>query len=131
VPAVTRPLYIEQGATFRFGFNWHRANDADPTQPGEAYDLTGWHARMQIRKNQQSPILVDASDTNGKITLGGNTGRIDIVLSDDDTDLLTTKSAQYDLEVEDPDGVVYRLLEGQVTVSPNITQETDDPPVGA
>lgn len=127
--AVVRPLKIEQGATFTLGFVWHQAGpvvDGEVT-PGDPYDLTGWVARMQIRKAQQSPALVDASSTNGKITLGGATGRIDVKLTDEDTDLLTTKTALYDLELENPTGDVFRLLQGPVTVDPNITQEADDP----
>lgn len=129
--AVPRPLYIEQGATFETGFNWHRESTTTPGTAGDPYDLTGCIARMQIRKSQGSPVLVDATTTNGKIVLGTTDGRVDIVLSDDDTDMLTTKSALYDLEIEFPDGRVVRLLQGPVTVDPNITQvDGADPPVG-
>ena len=130
MPAVTKNLYIEQGATFTLGFNWHQEGtpDADglPTA-GAAYDITGATVRMQARKTQQSSILIDASTTNGKITIDGPTGRIDIKLADSDTDLLTYKSAVYDLEIEMASGDVYRLLQGSITVSPNVTQEIDDP----
>jgi hypothetical protein len=127
--AVRKALYIEQGATFTLGFNWYTAGtpiDGVPQQ-GDPYDLTGWLARMQLRKTQQSPILLSASTTDGRITLGGTTGRVDIKFADEDTDALTTTSCLYDLELEDPQGNVYRLLEGGVTISPNITQETGDP----
>jgi hypothetical protein len=130
MPAVQKNLYIEQGATFTLGFNWHQegAPDADgnPTA-GAAYDITGAIVRMQARKTQQSTVLIDASTTNGKITIDGPTGRIDVKLDDDTTDLLVYKSAIYDLEIELASGDVHRLLQGSITVSPNVTQETDDP----
>lgn len=123
--AVNRPLEIEQGATFTLGFNWHQAGPVvdGVTTAGDPYDLTGWIARMQIRKAQASPVLLAASTENGKIVLGGATGRIDIKFSDEDTDSLTTRSALYDLELENAAGDVWRLLEGSVSISPNITQE--------
>lgn len=130
--ATPKDLYIEQGATWRFGFNWHHEGPPDANgQPtaGDPYDLTGWTIRMQVRKSQQSPVIVDASTTNGKITTIPLEGRIDVKLTDEDTDMLTTRSALYDLEAEDSSGDVYRLLQGRVTVDPNITQTGTEPVV--
>lgn len=126
--AVNRPIMIEQGATWTLGFNWHMAG-VDAGTPGVAYDLTGWIARMQIRKRQGSPLLLEATSENGKIVLGGTSGRVDIKFTDEDTDGLTTASASYDLELENPGGDVFRILEGTVSVSPNITQEGGTEPV--
>lgn len=135
--AQTVPLTIEQGATFQKSFTWCFPGP-DENTPGPPHDLTGYVGRMQIRKKQKDPVLVDASTTNGRLVFGIpqgggvadlTNGRIMINLSDDDTDLLTSKSAVYDLEVEDSNGVVYRLLKGPVTVDPNVTQEIEDPPV--
>lgn len=139
--AVKKDLYIEQGSTFRLVFVWAAASPSDPSLAGPPRDLTGWSAHMQIRKNQQSPTIVDASTSNGKIVMGyvpvgldgtpatpdPANGRIAVILPDEDTDLLTIKSALYDLEVTSPQGDVYRLLEGGVTVSPNITQAPGEP----
>jgi hypothetical protein len=144
MPAVQRSLYIEQGATYVLRLQWRQPDTTDDfgnVTQGDPYDLTGRVSRMQIRQKQGAPALVNATTENGKITLGVDpdnpeatpdptTGRIQVVLSDEDTDLLTVKAAKYDLEVEDVSGRVYRLLQGDVTVSPNITQESDDPVVG-
>lgn len=146
--ATIRDLAIEQGSTFQLGFNWHREGPVvdGVVTPGDPYDLTGCKARMQIRRKRGEPILLaatsEAPDTAeavaagaGRIELGGATGRIDITLTDEDTDLLTIRSAVYDLEIEWPLVAgelrprVDRLLQGGVTVSPNITQEVSDPPV--
>lgn len=126
--AAKKDLYIEQGATFGLSFAWH---EGDSETPGDPVNLTGAVARMQIRKTQQAPSLVDATSdgVSPKIVLGGAAGTIAVTLSDEDTDLLTSKSMLYDLEVEMPDGTVYRLLQGKVTVDPNITQLPEDPVV--
>lgn len=132
--AVTKNLYIEQGATWSMSFAWLNSELVDGVVvPGDPHEdeLTGATVRMQIRKSQGAPVLVDATTVNGKITTTPATGRITVKLSDEDTDLLSSKSAQYDLEVEDAAGDVYRLLQGSVTVSPNITQEGGtEPEVG-
>lgn len=127
--AAKRDLYIEQGATFQLAFTW---NEGTVDEIGPPVDLTGCVARMQIRKAQQQAALLSATSAgiDPAIVLGGATGTIAITLTDDMTDALTLKSALYDLEIEFPDETVYRLLEGGVTVSPNITQESDDPIVG-
>lgn len=127
--AAKRNLYIEQGATFNLSFTW---NEGTSAAVGPPVDLTGCKARMQIRAKQQSSAIVDAlSDGESPaIILGDAAGTIEVTLTDDMTDQLSLKSALYDLEIEFPDGTVYRLLEGTVTVSPNITQDPDDATIG-
>lgn len=148
MPAATRNLEIEQGTTYYLGFTWHRAGpEVDGVvTPGDPYDLTGCIARMQIRRKQGNPALLTATsadpDTDeaiaegaGRIVLGGVTGRVDITLTDEDTDLLSARSALYDLEIEWPIQPgelrprVDRLLQGTITVIPNITQVIPGDPV--
>jgi hypothetical protein len=126
--AAKRDLYIEQGATFQLSFVWY---DGDTNEPGSPVDLTGAQGRMQIRKSQQAPALLDAVSfgPTPQILMGGDTGKITITLTPIDTNQLTTKTAMYDFEVEFLDGRVYRLLEGKANISPNITQFPADPPV--
>lgn len=123
-------LYIEQGATFRRTWRWsERLEDGTAGSP---IDLTGWMARMQIRRTQGSPAVISLSTfaispAVPGITLGGALGTISVHMTDDQTDLLTPKTALYDLELESPSGDVHRFLQGKITVDPNITQESDDP----
>lgn len=127
--AAKRNLYIEQGATFTLSFVW---NEGTAEAVGPPVDLTGATARMQFRKSQQNPLLLDASSAGSspQITLGGAEGTIVVTLSDSDTDKLAVKTCVYDMEIAFSDGLVVRLLEGSVTVSPNITQDSDDPVLG-
>lgn len=140
--AAVRNLVIEQGSTFTLGFSWHRTGPVvdGVATPGAPYDLTGCTARMQIRRKQGDPVLVAATSDPpvdaeaiaagaGRIVLGGVTGRIEITLTDEDTDKITTRTAQYDLEIEWPlqSGQlrprVDRILQGTVEMNPNITQD--------
>lgn len=126
MPATDVDLFLEQGATYTMGFVWAEEGPADvegnPTE-GAPHDLTGWTARLQIRKSRSAPILLGASTEDGKITLGGPTGRVDIKFTAADTGAIATKTAKYDLELESPEGDVYRLLQGDVTIDDNITHE--------
>lgn len=149
--ATEKGLYIEQGATWHLGFNWHRAEEDvnGVIVPGDPYDLTGCTARMQVRRKQGDPVLFTGTSEDpgspldpekvaagaGRIKLGGPTGRIDITLTDEDTDLIMARSAVYDLEIEWPIKAgelrprVDRLLKGAISNDPNITQSPEDPVV--
>lgn len=124
MPAAKADLYIEQGSTYAFELQWRNKQTLAP------YDITGCEVRMQIRKSQQSELIVDASTTNGKITIvNGLEGRIGVKLKSADTSLLAVKEAMYDIEVVFPnaDEDTYRILEGKVDISPNITQAVSEP----
>lgn len=122
--AVKRDLYIEQGATFSLGFNWYHESTTTPGEPGEPYLFpVGTFARMQIRSKVSTPThLLEATTEDGRITLGVDDGRIELVLSDEDTMALVGKSGVYDFEIEFVGGQVERVLQGGVVVSPNVTR---------
>lgn len=140
--AAVKNFTIEQGATWTLGFNWHRQGpddvDGNPTV-GDPYDLTGCFARMQIRRRPRADeaVIVTATsaepvdaeaieDGAGRIALGGVTGRIDITLTDLDTNKVV-RECVYDLEIvwpEQPEDLrphVDRVLEGTLTPSLNVT----------
>jgi hypothetical protein len=119
--AAQKDLYIEQGATFVLSFAWLEGTAATP---GDPHDLTDATARMQIRpKAGQAPLVDVSSDgVDPAIVLGGTAGTVLVTLTDTATDALTVKKGVYDLEVDYGGGEVYRLLEGKVVVSPNVTQ---------
>ncbi len=123
-------LYIEQGATFRTVLTYlHRDGTVDVNGDPIAvpYDLTGCEVRMQIRQRRGTEVLISVTTANGAIVIDPDptTGRMVITISDEATDSLTMSRARYDLEVEYPSGDVIRLIEGRVSISGNITQDTD------
>lgn len=109
-------FHIEQGATFIRDFIWLDSNN-DPIP------LEDYTARLEIRKNyESSEILLSASTSDGRITITPAAGKVTLTFSDTDTAALTWRYGRYDLELESPLGVVYRLLEGSVVVSKEITR---------
>lgn len=119
-------LAIDAGSTFTFRLTWW--TDAERTS---AVDLTGYTARMQVRAaSDVSPSppgtpLVDLTSGAG-ITLGGVAGTIVVVIPAATTAALTpadelAEAYRYDLEVVNG-SVVTRLVEGFVSVSPEVTR---------
>lgn len=116
---------VDQGATKKLTLIYrYRSGTDEAGEPTYSpYPLAGCTARMQIRKAVGQPILVDLSTENGSIILeaGGEEGRLDIVMSATQTSALDLRKAAYDLEVTFSSGEVVRLIQGKVSISPNVT----------
>jgi len=109
-------IYIEQGATFQAQLIWKDALEA-------LIDLSGYTARLQIRPKIASDILyIDLNTENNGIVLGGAAGTIDMSIAAVVTEAITWLRAKYDLELIDGSGFVTRLVEGDVTISFNVTK---------
>ena len=105
-------ISIEQGATYVL------------TISRNALNLTGCTMRMQGRSSHASSTIVLNSSTNVTITTApGTNSVITVTISAINTALLPAPSSGvYDLEAESPAGVVYRILEGAYSVSPEVTR---------
>lgn len=109
-------LTIYVGATFSRRVVWKDG-------AGALVDLTGYTARMQIRSSVRNPdVLVALTTENSGITLGGTAGTIDLLLTSTQTGAITARAGVYDLELIDSTGVVTRLLQGEVEISPEVTR---------
>lgn len=114
--AATYDFDIEQGATLLKPIVWK-----DST--GTPVNLTGYTARMQVRSSTASPdVLLEMTSTNGKIQITPSTGTVTLVFSAATTAAITWKRGKYDLEMVSSDGTVTRLIEGQISVSQEITR---------
>ena len=114
--AGTHDITIEQGATFTLSLVWK-----DPTDV--PYDLTGYTARMQVRKafGTADPML-SLTSTDGDIVLGGVDGTIVVTASATATAAMDGNQGVYDLELVAPGGAVTRLLQGVVEISLEVTR---------
>lgn len=113
--AATHDITIEQGATFRLNLLWKDSN-------GTPVNLTGYTARMQVRRRHSDPVkLLDFTTENGAIVLGGSAGTIAVTGLASLTDDVTGRQAVYDLELVNGT-VVTRLVEGTVTITPEVTK---------
>ena len=102
---------LEQGTTF--------SREITVQDSGSAMNLTGYTPRMQMRSTHDSSTIAltfTATVSNaaqGKISLSA-------------TDTLTSAVEEgiyvYDLEIESSGGTVTRLMEGNVTVTPEVTR---------
>jgi hypothetical protein len=107
---------IPQGATWTQSLVWKTG--APPT----GVNLNGFTGRMQLRENAGAPnVAVELTSGNGRITVGNN-GSITLSLSAAETAAVPARRYVYDLEMVSSGGLVTRLLEGTVTISPGVTR---------
>jgi hypothetical protein len=106
-------ISAKQGATYSQTFTVE--NDGTP------WNLTGYLARMQVRRSfSDSGKLLDlVSPTN--ITLS-SVGVITVTVSASAMADVPSGRWLYDLEVQSTGGEVYRVLEGRFVVSPEVTR---------
>ena len=119
-------LIIEQGAAFWRRLTWQ---DGD----GNPVDLTGYSARMQVRDGYGGAQVIELTTANGRITLGGADGTIELSIAATDTAALSVDLSDcrrtvparqrhvYDLELEASDGTVTRLVEGLADIHAEAT----------
>jgi len=109
--AVTSNLILDQGSDFSVTINYN--ND-----DGSPKDLTGYTARSQMRRSYYSiantSFTANISDAqNGEITIS--------LLSNVSANVKAGRYV-YDLEVVSNTNVVTRVIEGIVTVMPEVTR---------
>lgn len=102
-------LIIDQGSTFSTTIDLTDQND-------EGIDLTGYTGAGQIRKTYTS-----SSYTNLTIAIGAS-GQVTLSLTPAQTANLVAGRYLYDVELTSSGGVVTRVVEGIVTVNPQITK---------
>lgn len=109
-------LVIKKGATFKKSMLYQ---DKD----GNAIDLTGFTAEMQIRTGYgEEPIISTLTTENGKIILGGVLGSVDLLIGKEETKTFPVAAKDiYDLELLSPADEVIRLIEGNVMITDNVT----------
>jgi len=102
---------LEQGSTF--------SRVITVQQNNAAMDLSGYSARSQMRSTHDSGTIAlsfTASITND------SAGQITLSASATTTASIEEGIYVYDLEIESAGGVVTRLMQGQITVTPEVTR---------
>ena len=102
---------LEQGATF--------SREITVQDSGSAMNLTGYTPRMQMRSTHDSAsigLTFTASVSNAA------QGKIQLTATASATSAVEEGMYVYDLEIESGSSGVTRLLEGQVTVTPEVTR---------
>jgi hypothetical protein len=102
-------IVIDQGATFNTDFTF--TNDVN-----DPIDFTGYTGRSQMRRSY-------LSSTSYTFTVSLTTiGIVSLSMSANTTSAVPAGRYLYDLEVQDSNDVVSRLVEGIVTVTPEVTK---------
>ena len=114
-------LTVDQGAYWSKVITYETGATFDAVTP---VNLTGYTARLKIRrKGSSDPALLSLTHASG-ITLGGAAGTITVVLTAAQTAALPTGAdLVYDLDVIDGSSRPYRLVRGKVTVQPGESHE--------
>jgi hypothetical protein len=107
--AIYANLTIDQGSAFDSSVD---VTGAD----GAAIDLTTYTVRGQVRKSYQSSTAVDF------VTTKSANGEIGLSITSSTSSGMKAGRYVYDVEIESSSGVVTRVLEGQVEVTPRVTQ---------
>jgi hypothetical protein len=103
------------------GADWERVVTARDGS-GALIDLTGYSARMHVRKDvDASATLVELSTDNGRITLGGPSGQITLRLPASVTSTIQ-RPGVYDIELTSPNGAITRLLKGEFRLDKEVTR---------
>ncbi len=109
--AIIANLFVDQGSDFSVNVD---CTDA----VGAVMDLTGYTAAAQIRKTYGS------SSATSTFTCSHNSagGAVTMALTDTQTTAIESGRYVYDLNITSGAGVVSRVVEGQLTVTPGVTR---------
>jgi len=109
--AIVSNLTVDQGSTFNVEVE---VTDVD----GNVLVLTGYSVAGQMRKNYDSSTNTAFT---GQVS-NANLGLITISLTATQTNALVAGRYVYDVEITSNAGVVTRVLEGQLEVTPGVTR---------
>lgn len=86
--------------------------------------LQGYSAAMQLKKSvEDENAVLTLTTSNGKLMLEENIGYITAYFPNEETSKLEPGDYVYDLEIQlQEENKIYRILEGTITVSPEVTK---------
>jgi hypothetical protein len=105
-------LVIDQGTDFSTTITLKDSS-------GSAYDLTGYSANGHIRKHYSSST---AYPLTCAISAPASTGKITLSLGRTTTSAMESGRYVYDVEIKSTSNTVTRLIEGIVTITPEVTR---------
>jgi hypothetical protein len=106
---------VDQNATFSFVVEYKDDN-------GDAIDLTGASAKMQVRDTKGgAKLAVTLTSPSGGIVIDPVNGKLTIKMTPTQTNKLFYPKSSYDLMVVDSNGNKIKLLEGFMTLNRSVT----------
>ena len=114
--AATNNFIIDQGANWFVTFVYKDA-------AGTPINITGYTAALQIRDTYaDSTTDLSLTSPSGGITITGATGTIAVTATAVQTAAIAAGNYVYDLEITSTGGIVTRLVQGKISVSPQVTR---------
>jgi hypothetical protein len=104
-------LYVDAGATYSNIITVTASN-------GQALDLTSYTVASQMRKSYSSSTVYAFTAS----VYDAVTGKIRLQLTNTQSEAIPAGRWLYDVEITSPSGTKTRVVEGIVTVNPQITQ---------
>jgi len=108
--AIKANIVIDQGTDFETIINVTDEN-------GDIVDLTGYTGAAQMRKHYTS-----SAQTAFGVTISNTYGTVTLTMNSATTDTISSGRYVYDCELRSSANIVSRLLEGVVTVTPQVTR---------
>ena len=109
--AGTYNFTIEQGTTF--------SRVLTLQENGSAMNLTGYSVASQMRSTHDSSSIV--ATFSGSVT-NASSGQLTLSLTNSQTSAIDEAIYVYDVEITSSAGTVTRILEGNITVTPEVTR---------
>ena len=109
--ATVSNLFVDAGANYSNIITVAASN-------GQPLDLTGYTVASQMRKSYQSSTAYNFTAS----IYNAATGKVRLQLSDTQSAAIPAGRWLYDVEITSPSGTKTRVVEGIVTVTPQITQ---------
>ena len=103
-------LSVDQGASYQTSVAVKDAND-------NVADLTGWTGAGQLRKHYSS-----SNSTSFGVAVDANSGIVMLSLTANQTGSLLGGRYVYDVELTDGANNILRIVEGIVSVNPQVTK---------
>ena len=115
---VRTTLVIYQGEDFAFEVTW--LDDA-----GEPVDVTKYTAHAQVRRNYHAEeVILDFSSDDDTIDLGEDGAVLLHATAAETSAVVMAGEGVWDLELTDEEGEVFRIAEGPVELSREVTRES-------
>ena len=110
--AVYSNIVVDQGTDYSASID---VTDSD----GDTTDLTGYTGAGQIRETYSSTTAVDFTVT---VADPATSGVLNISLTNVQTNAMKAGRYVYDVEITSSGGIKTRVLEGQLEITPGVTQ---------
>lgn len=111
----TYDIVAQQGSDYAVTLTYNNS-------AGSPVNLTGYTARMQVRRVASSPYLYLSLTSSSGMTLGGAAGTVSISISASALASIPAGSYVYDVELVSAGGAVVKPIVGSFTLSAEVTR---------